>query len=461
MADMYKTTGADLIELGLKPGPHFGKLLDIINDGEYSNEEILEMAKTYEPAPKLSLLDVPAPCVYNITANNDFEIENLQGVTEAMDILRRVPIVVEAAIMPDACPAGTIPVGGVVATRNAIVPGFHSADICCSLQATIYDDVDPKELLDAVHKVTHFGPGGRQRDDEFEVDPELLEKMAANDYLSNGRIKHLTRTHMGTQGDGNHFAAVCILESTGQTVLITHHGSRGVGANLFKAGKRDAEKFLKKLSPKTPKGAAWIPSKSKEGIQYWEALQLVREWTRLNHCAIHDAAAELIDAKVSHRFWNEHNFVFKEMDGDDEIFWHAKGATPIHTPFLPDGTGTQIVPLNMVEPILIIQSERNERNRGFAPHGAGRNMSRTKHIKLLGDHDPVEVHARETKGIDARFFSGHIDPSELPSAYKNAQGVQDDMEKFDLARVVDRALPYGCIMAGEQPDLPWKNKKKI
>jgi hypothetical protein len=70
--------------------------------------------------------------------------------------------------MPDACPAGppgTIPVGGVVASE-AIHPGMHSADICCSMAISVLSGVRLADLLDAVQAVTHFGPGGRPRGPE-------------------------------------------------------------------------------------------------------------------------------------------------------------------------------------------------------------------------------------------------------------------------------------------------------
>ena len=63
--------------------------------------------------------------------------------------------------------------------------------------------------------------------------------------------------------------------------------------------------------------------------------------------------------------------------------------------------------------------------------------------------------------LDIRFFSGHVDISELPSAYKNAANVQTQMKKFGLGEVVDEIMPYGCIMAGDwQIDAPWRKKKR-
>jgi RNA-splicing ligase RtcB len=71
------------------------------------------------------------------------------------------------------------------------------------------------------------------------------------------------------------------------------------------------------------------------------------------------------------------------------------------------------------------------------------------------------IFAEETAGLDVRFFSGNIDISELPSAYKNADAVQRQMKQFGLGEVVDRVIPYGCIMAGDwQRDAPWRKKRR-
>ena len=65
-------------------------------------------------------------------------------------------------------------------------------------------------------------------------------------------------------------------------MLITHHGSRGFGANLYGKGMKIAEQFRQELSPNTLKQNAWIPFKTEEGKAYWEALQIVRKWTKKN-----------------------------------------------------------------------------------------------------------------------------------------------------------------------------------
>ena len=218
---------------------------------------------------------------------------------------------------------------------------------------------------------------------------------------------------------------------------------------------KTAEEYRKKLSKDTLPQNAWIPSDTPDGEAYWAALQTMRKWTKQNHIVLHNKICEGLEVSIQNRFWNEHNFVFK--DGD--LFYHAKGATPVNKTFLQD-EGFQIIPLNMSQPILIVEGGVTETNLGFAPHGAGRNLSRTKHKLSKAGKTNDEIFAEETKGIDARFFSKVIDISELPSAYKNAEDSKKQIAQFNLANVVDEIMPYGCIMAGDwEQEAPWRKKK--
>ena len=471
---MTDITGKDLIEMGMAPGPLLGETLQTIQEKRMSLsqahrhvEGVLAEAARIEAerlARQVPARTRPLPFRVNLTAETEAERENLAAVTATFEKLMLTPVIEQGVVMPDACPAGplgTIPVGGVIAARNAIIPSAHSADICCSMTATVLKEADPKALLDALHEISHFGGGGRKRHEEMPLPKDLQDAFAENSMLSTGKIPGLARSNFGTSGDGNHFIFVGRSEATGKVVIVTHHGSRGPGAHLYKIGKEIAERVRADISPETQVENAWIPADSDEGRTYWAALQIVREWTKRSHEAIHDAAIGALGLEIEDRLWNEHNFVFEEDDGsaDGKLYWHAKGATPIHAPFLPDSAGTQIVPLNMAEPVLFIEGQRSGANLGFAPHGAGRNLSRTRHKKALGERSEAEVFAEETAGIDARFWAGRIDVSELPSAYKNAAQVRQDMERFQLARVVDEIMPYGCIMAGDQQHF-WRKKGK-
>lgn len=402
----------------------------------------------------IPLQEAPAFSV-NMTAENDAERANMDEVVGSFAELMRTPTLVAGAIMPDACPAGahgTITVGGVVGAKNAIHPGMHSADICCSMFVTVLDTGDAKSVLDKAMEVTHFG-GAPRIDGRFRMPDAMVEAFEGNKFLRDELMIRLGHFQMGTQGDGNHFFYVGHM-ADGRVAMVTHHGSRAVGGRLYKQGMVIAERFRLELSPDTRRANSWIPADSREGQEYWKALQILRDWTKENHRVLHDAVAEELGLTKVRRLWNEHNFVFK--DGD--IYWHAKGATPIHNPLMPDTDGIQIVPMNMGQPILLVRGTRTGNNLGFAPHGAGRNFSRTQHLAMLGDESIEDVYRRETAHIDARFFSGKVDTGELPSAYKDAGSVQRDMERFGLCEVVEVIRPYGSIMAGEQPPAPWEKK---
>lgn len=452
-------SGKTIIELGYRPGKWFKDAIPYANENNLEGEELIKYLNSVCPPPPIEPFKEPVSYKKNIEAVSELEESNVERVFETMDELMKTPTIVDGAVMPDACPTGgigQIPVGGVAVTKNAIHPAMHSADVCCSVMMTSFGKTDPKSVLDAAHKITHFGGGGR--DDLFDFPSELEEQIMENEFLNNKRSLQLAKTHLGTQGDGNHFLYVGVSKETGETMMVTHHGSRGFGANLYRKGMKIAENFRKELSPETLKANAWIPYSEEEGKSYWNALQIVREWTKLNHTVLHQATTESLNAEPTLRFWNEHNFVFK----DEELFYHAKGATPLSDKFVPDShEGLRLVPLNMSEPVLIVKGEISKNNLGFAPHGAGRNVSRTQHIKSKVGKGIQDIFLEETKGIDVRFFSGHIDISELPSAYKNAESVQRQMKTFGLGEVVDEIMPFGCIMAGDwQVDAPWRKRRR-
>jgi len=238
---------------------------------------------------------------------------------------------------------------------------------------------------------------------------------------------------------------------------VTHHGSRKPGAMLYKSGLAEAERQTRRNSPETPAHNAWIVADSTEGRAYWQALQLVREWTKASHYAIHDLVASHLLLKVEHRFWNEHNFVFQRSDG---LYYHAKGATPGWPDYADDATGLTLIPLNMAAPILIARGRNSIHGLGFAPHGAGRNMSRTAYMRRQAGMSERELIAAQAPGIDVRFFSGVADLSELPGAYKSATAVRAQIAEFGLAEITDTIEPIGSIMAGNwQQDAPWRKKR--
>ncbi len=434
------------------------------------------------PPPKFVMGTIPAPLAEAIRGESAEEKRNIVVTRSQMQQLLCTPVITRGAILPDACPAGkvpaVIPVGGAIAVENAIIPSAHSADICCSMMATFYDaSSSVAGELDALMVSTRFGAGHRPLDDLVH-DPVLDEDVWENRFL-NGLRDH-ARTQLADQGDGNHFAFLGEMEVTTEfltqlrvaryaeladslasgpqhlRVLVTHHGSRGLGAHVFKRGQIAAEKHVARVADRIPDAAAWLAFDSDVGRDYWDALQYVSRWTRANHRAIHKRFLERIGAASIAEVGNEHNFVWKRGD----TFYHGKGATPAWK----DAQGRPLlglIPLNMAEPILLVLGSDNADFLSFAPHGAGRNLSRTALRRQYPD--PEERRrwiAHSTRDIDVRWYSGKPDVSETPLAYKNAAVVKAQIAAFGLAEVIAEIRPLGCIMAGES-DRRWRDEEEL
>ena len=489
---MKPLTNQDLIDAGYEPGPIFKELhariagygAKGITDPKYA----LKLLKRDcgEPVKKQGMRKEPIPFGEAISPGNAEERGNVEKVRRQMGQLLRSPVLSAGVILPDACPSGmdeaVIPVGAAVVAENAIIPSAHSADICCSMYATFYEERSSvASELDDLTSVTNFSPIPRAGGEVIH-DAVLDEDVWENPFLKG--LENRARIHLADQGDGNHFAYIGemevtpafigMLKLTGHVdlaqrlepaiqcevrklrVLVTHHGSRSIGAHLYKRGQIAAEKHTARVAKGIPKAAAWLDAASATGGDYWDALQYIARWTLANHKAIHRRFIAKIGGTAIAEFGNEHNFVWKRGDH----FYHGKGATPAWK----DELGRPklgLIPLNMAEPILIVLGADKGDFLSFAPHGAGRNMSRTALMRKFPDEKDRERQlAESTAGIDVRWFSGVPDLSETPVAYKNAAEVKRQIADFGLAEVIAEIRPLGCIMAGHIGQ-PWRSRKDV
>jgi tRNA-splicing ligase RtcB (3'-phosphate/5'-hydroxy nucleic acid ligase) len=484
-------TGKTLIAWGIVPGKTFKEALAEAHKLAASGasiESIREQIVSLFPKPVVIARRVSGTFAEAIEAETDEDRANIEAVRVHMRDLMRCPMLDQGAIMPDACPSGsapgTIPVGGAVISR-AIHPAFHSADICCSMYATLIPQgTATGTFMDAVQATTRFGPGGRAPETQI-ADPITDEiEDTKNPFLT--QLAGRAKAQLCDQGDGNHFAYFGALTVTpgllaslrthgqeaiaasiaGQSrvdVLVTHHGSRDLGAQVYKRGIVQAVAHTAKVSPATPAHQAWLDPESDMGALYWDALQYVARWTRRNHQLVHERTLAKLGIAPLAAFGNEHNFVWKR----GAHYYHGKGATPAWT----DDAGNPLlglIPLNMAAPVLLTFGRNNTDFASFSPHGAGRNKSRTQLMREQGLHglsgDDLIARSRacvasQTEGLDIRFYYDRPDVSESPIAYKSAGQVRAQIERFGLAHVAGLIEPKGSIMAGDY-EKPWMVRKK-
>lgn len=488
-------TGHDLLKLGYKPSPQFRQALLLAKEKEnqgVSHSEILRHLEENKPREitKLEMRQFPLKVAAAVEFSNQEEEDNVKESIKKMEELSRCPIIESASLMPDTCPSGSeygcIPVGGAIVTNNAIIPSAHSSDICCSMYATFLPKIgDVSGALNHLQNSTLFGPFSR-KEGNFSYHPVLEEEnIWANPFLRG--LKPIGEKFLQTQGDGNHFAYLGEIENVQRlaksldkegyyaeaaalvdynhqslSVLITHHGSRNLGAQLYKRGLEAAERYTKEIANNIPKTAVWLSLETPEGQNYLQALAYSERWTWANHELIHKAFLASAGFPEILTLKNAHNFVWKR----DEKVYHGKGATPAWK----DEQGRNllgIIPLNMASNILITFGQDNKEFLSFSPHGAGRNKSRTQTLKGFRDKESntidsktVDTFLKENLGhLDIRWASKRPDLSESPIGYKNPKEIKRQLEHFGLAKIAAEISPKGCIMAGEF-EAPWKKLKE-
>jgi tRNA-splicing ligase RtcB len=397
----------------------------------------------------------------------DFDQPSLDQLQAAC----RLPVAAAAALMPDAHVGYGLPIGGVLATRNSVIPYAVGVDIACRMKLTVLDlpkntlerEHDRKRLARAIEEETRFGVGaefkGRERRDHA-----VMER----DWTVSGvtaRGKDKAWNQLGTSGSGNHFVefgTLTVLENAPRGIeqtsiggsharldlapgtyvaLLSHSGSRGTGAAVCDYYSKLAMAKRPDL-PKDQRYLAWLDLDSQEGQEYWSAMNLMGEYAAANHACIHKAIAKHLGVDVLADVENHHNFAWKETheitqpDGStrrEEVVVHRKGATPA-------GAGVLgVIPGTMAHPGYVVMGKGSSPSLHSSSHGAGRVMSRTKARENFRFGSVRGTLAAQ--GITV--LSAGAD--EAPGAYKNIEQVM--AKQRDLVEPIARFDPAIVKMA--------------
>jgi tRNA-splicing ligase RtcB len=373
-----------------------------------------------------------------------------QGALDQMNAAARLPVAVQGALMPDAHQGYGLPIGGVLATENAVIPYAVGVDIACRMKLSVFDvpASDMKrlndKLINALRRETLFGAGaGFKRqlhhnvlDEDWNITP--ITK----------RVFDKARYQLGTSGSGNHFVefgTVTIakpdlgLEPGEYLALLSHSGSRGAGAQVADHYSRLARDLHPELPPEL-KYLAWLDMDSEPGQEYFAAMNLMGNYAAANHAMIHQKIAKNLGAKVVAGVENHHNFAWRERHGGRDVIVHRKGATPA----APGVMG--VIPGSMASPGFVVRGRGVAESLESASHGAGRRMSRKAATQQYRWNQVKPL--LEPAGV--QLLSAGID--ENPYAYKDINEVM--AQQRDLVDVVARFDPKIVRMAdsGERPE---------
>ncbi|MDB5191481.1 MAG: RtcB family protein [Segetibacter sp.] len=368
----------------------------------------------------------PEGVPYNIFGAEFIE----EGALGQMNSATRLPIAVAGALMPDAHHGYGLPIGGVLATENAIIPYGVGVDIGCRMCLSIFD-INPNELefrkdyfTRELNENTLFGSG---REFKNKTDHEVLYRKEFNEIPILRGLKGRAESQVGTSGGGNHFVEFGIVHiperddvlgvEAGQYLgLLSHSGSRGVGANVANHYTKLAKN--KRHLPPDAANLAWFTLDEEEGIEYFMAMNLAGDYASACHHVIHEKIAKQLGREPMKMVENHHNFAWKEMYEGREVIVHRKGATPA-------GKGVLgVIPGSMTAPGFIVKGKGENASISSASHGAGRQMSRTSAMNNI----TAKMLKEELEKQGVKLIGGGLD--EAPFAYKNIQKVMNAQKQL-------------------------------
>ncbi len=474
-----KLTGKQLRAIGLPEGPVISIAMNIMerNYKHHTEEKALEILKKIVASPADYVNDEtlgmiaqqlvpkapPLEGLGEVSLNetgiqfNVFGSEQIeQGAMHQMYTAAKLPIAVAGALMPDAHAGYGLPIGGVLATENAVIPYGVGVDIGCRMCLSIFD-INPKELTARenyfareINEATLFGGGAQFQQAS---DHEVMERKEFDELPLLKGLQGRAWKQLGSSGSGNHFVEFGIIEinekdevlniEPGKYIgLLSHSGSRGLGANIANHCTKIAKQ--KRRLPGEAGNLAWLNLDEEEGIEYWLAMNLAGDYASANHHIIHEKIAKQLGRQPLKMVENHHNFAWKEIIDGKEVIVHRKGATPAGKDVLG------IIPGSMTAAGFIVKGKGEPASLSSASHGAGRKMSRTAALNSITQNALKE----ELQKHGVKLLGGGLD--EAPFAYKDIEEVMKSQRH--LVDVVGKFTPKIVKMDGSAPK-QWRKKR--
>lgn len=348
---------------------------------------------------------------------NDLE----KGAMEQAKDLANLPIAFRhIAIMPDSHQGYGMPIGGILATKDAIIPNAVGVDIGCGMCSlrTNLERIKQDDLKEILGKIRAKIPVGRKHHDKQQAEswmPELKENLpVVSKEYNRGRYQ------LGTLGGGNHFVEIQ-KGSDGFIWIMVHSGSRNIGYTVANHYHKLAVEETKKRGDDVPKDLSYFKRGTENYDNYFREMNYCIEFALQNRKLMmersKDAFSEVFpDVEFSNFINKPHNFAAWENHFGTDVIVHRKGATRAEKGewgMIPGSQGTKSY---------LVIGKGNPKSFNSCSHGAGRVMSRSRARKILNLKD--EVAAMKEKGI-LHAIRHKKDLDEAPGSYKDIKEVMN------------------------------------
>jgi tRNA-splicing ligase RtcB len=374
-----------------------------------------------------------------------------------------------AALMADNHKGYSMPIGGVVAYRNAVSPSGAGYDIGCGLRAVrtnLHADEVRRtlpRLLDVLQQTLVFGLGKASK---RQYDHELFDDPVWKDVPYLKSLKQLAREQLSSIGSGNHFVDL-LEDEQGRLWVVCHFGSRGLGHKI-------ASGYLalgagRNFGERTPDGMDIAPTVFDLGTwlgdSYLASMELAGRYAYAGRGIVIEQVLEVLGAQALDAVENHHNYIWRETHNGEPVMVVRKGSTP-NQPGQRSVVGGSMGDITVI--LEGVASEENRRALQSTIHGAGRVMSRTqaagrtrwrrhkgKRIKEVVKPGKIsrEMMLEWLKREGVLLRGGGTDES--PHVYRRLPDVLKHHE--GSVRVLHRLKPLGVLMAGEDVQDPYRD----
>jgi len=349
------------------------------------------------------------------------------------------------AIMPDVHAGMGMPIGGVLACKDAVIPNAVGVDIGCGMCAVktnwkvadITADVLRKQIMRGIRKRIPLGMDHHKtaQDEKYLPTGHDIDKME----IVKRRQQAITK-EVGTLGGGNHFIELQ-KDEEGTLWIMIHSGSRNLGKLVGdfynEKAKELNERWHSVVSPEIR--LPFLPLKTDEFNAYWREMQYCIDFALCNRRLMMERIEEVIkdaipDIEFEPMINIAHNYAAWENHFNHNVIVHRKGATLARKGVIG------IIPGSQGTASYIVEGLGNPESFCSCSHGAGRTMSRKAAIRDLDMKE--EVDRLDALGI-VHAIRCQNDMQEASGAYKDIETVIAN--EADLVKVKTRLLPVAVI----------------
>ena len=374
-----------------------------------------------------------------------------KAIEQAKNLAKLPFIFKQICLMADAHCGFAMPIGGVIACINAIIPGAVGVDIGCGMIAvkTSITEITSEQIKrifggskdyhGGIRSLIPLGFSHHDKKQEWEGFNEAPNLPIVNQQLDS------TRKQLGSLGGGNHFIEIQ-KGNDGFIWLMVHSGSRNFGYRIAKEYCKIAQELCQRWHSNIPilKGEdslAFLPIGSKEANDYLKAMNFALKFAQANRQRMMEKICYCVNKEIKCTFDQEinihHNYANIENHFGKNVWVHRKGATSAKKGQLG------IIPGSQGTSSYIVIGKGNPESFQSCSHGAGRAMSRTKARNTLNLEG--EINKMDKKGI-VHGLRNKKELDEASSSYKDIDIVME--EQKDLVDVYVKLEPLGVIKGG-------------